>query len=93
MNCPRIVDSGIQIDDIKLIMLLFADDMAIFAKTPEELQDHLNNLLSYSNSSGLPVNTNKTQVMVFRKRGGVKLNENWSYDNKLLDKWLIILTI
>ena len=93
LNCPCIVDSGIQIDDIKLIMLLFADDMAIFAKTPEELQDHLNNLLSYCNSSGLHVNTNKTKVMVFRKRGGVKLNENWSYDNKLLDKWLIILTI
>ena len=35
------VDSGIQIDDIMLIMLLFADDMAIFAKTPDELQDHL----------------------------------------------------
>ena len=26
------VDFGIQIDDIMLIMLLFADDMAIFAK-------------------------------------------------------------
>ena len=62
------VDFGIQIDDIMLIMLLFADDMAIFAKTPEESQDHL----SYCNSSGLHVNTNKTKVMVFRKRGGVK---------------------
>ena len=78
------VDSGIQIDDIMLIMLLFADDMAIFAKTPEELQDHLNDLLYYCNSCGLHVNTNKTKVMVFRKRGGVKLNENWSYDNNIL---------
>ena len=39
------VDSGMQIDDIMLIMLLFADDMPIFAKTPVELQDHLKNLL------------------------------------------------
>ena len=62
------VDSGIQIDDIMLIMLLFADAMAIFAITLEELQDHLNNLRSYCNSSGLHVNTNKTKVMVFRKR-------------------------
>ena len=67
------VDSGVQIDDIMLTMLLFEDDMAIFAKPPEELQDHLNNRLSYCNSSGLHVNTNKTQVMVFRKRCGVKL--------------------
>ena len=28
------VGFGIQTDDIMLIMLLFADDMAIFAKTP-----------------------------------------------------------
>jgi len=62
------VDSGIPMDDIMLIMLLVADDMATFAKTPEELQDHLNNLRSYCNSSGLHVNTNKTKVMVFRKR-------------------------
>ena len=66
-------------------MLLFADDMANFAKTPDELQDHLNNILSYCNSSGLHVNTNKTKVMVFRKRGGVKLNENLSYDYNILE--------
>ena len=55
---------------------------------PEELQDHL----SYCNSPGLHVNTNKTQVMVFRKRGGVKLNESWSYDNNILEV-VDILTI
>ena len=76
------VGFGIQTDDIMLIMLLFADDMVIFAKTSEELQDHLNNILSFCNASGLHVNTNKTKVMVFRKRGGVKLNEMWAYDNK-----------
>ena len=78
------VDSGIHIDDIMVIMLLFADDMAIFAKTPEELQDHLNNILSYNKTAGLHVSTNKTKVMVLRKRGGVYLNENWSYDNNTL---------
>ena len=65
------VDSGIHIDDIMVIMLLFADDMDIFAKTPEELQDHLNNILSYYKTAGLHVSTNKTKVMVLRKGGGV----------------------
>ena len=77
-------DSGIHIDDIMVIMLLFADDMDNFAKTPEELQDHLNNILSYNKTAGLHVSTNKTKVMVLRKRGGVYLNENWSYDNNTL---------
>ena len=78
------VDSGIHIDDIMVIMLLFADDMDNFAKTPEELQDHLNNILSYYKTAGLHVSTNKTKVMVLRKRGEVYINENWSYDNNTL---------
>ena len=32
------IESGLTIDDILLILLLFADDMAIFGKTPEEVQ-------------------------------------------------------
>ena len=80
LHMQSIVDYGIQIDDSMLIMLLFADDMANFAKTPDELQDHLNNRLSYCNSSGLHANTNKTQVMVFKKRCGVKLVvDNFNY--------------
>ena len=39
--------SGSSIDDIVLILLLFADDMAIVAKCPEELQSHLNFLHDY----------------------------------------------
>ena len=40
-------DSGLVIDDIVLIILLFADDIVIFGKTPQELQDNLNHLQSY----------------------------------------------
>ena len=39
--------SGLFIDDIVLIILLFADDMVIFGKTLQELQDNLNHLHSY----------------------------------------------
>ena len=59
--------SGLNINDITLILLLFADDMAIVGKSPEELQNHLNNLYLYCNSWGLNVNTSKTKIMVFRK--------------------------
>ena len=33
----------------------------------------------------LKVNTDKTKVMVFRKKGKVRDNEKWYYDNILLD--------
>ena len=32
------VNSGVLVDDVVLIVLLFADDMAILAKSPEEFK-------------------------------------------------------
>ena len=58
-------DSGLVIDDIVLIILLFADDIVIFGKTPQELQDNLNHLHSYFTKWGLKVNTEKTKFIVF----------------------------
>ena len=62
------INSGLLIDDLVLIILLFADDMAIFGKTPEDLQHNLDLLLDYCNTWGLEVNASKTKIMVFRKR-------------------------
>ena len=60
------IECGIQIDDILLILLLFADDMAIVGKSPREIQTQLDNLYEYSKTWGLQVNTDKTKIMVFR---------------------------
>jgi len=79
------IDSGLQIDDIVLILLLFADDMAILGKTPQELQNSLNLLHSYCTEWGLEVNTTKTKIMVFRKRGGLKPGESWTYNDMSID--------
>lgn len=80
LNNTASVYSGLNIDDIVLILLLFADDMAILGKTPEELQEHLDNLNLYCNAWGLKVNTIKTKIMVFRKRGRTRQNETWTYN-------------
>jgi hypothetical protein len=49
--------------------------MAILAKTLLDLQNSLNKLYEYCIKWGLEVNTNKTKLMVFRKRGLSKENE------------------
>jgi len=49
-------NSGILINDIVLIILLFADDMAIFGNNPEDIQNNLNVLHDYCNTWGLEVN-------------------------------------
>ena len=56
-------------------MLLFADGMVILGETSEDLQDSLNKLCKYCNKWGLEVNTVKTNVVVFRRRGGLRANE------------------
>ena len=60
-------NSGLLIDDIVLMLLLFADDMAIFAKSPEELQTNINLLHSYCKTWGLTDNTDKTQIKYSRE--------------------------
>ena len=78
-------DSGLIVDDIVLILLLFADDMAIFGKTVQELQLNLDTLHMYCNKWGLEVNASKTKIMVFRKRGNLKRNDAWTYNGVNVD--------
>ena len=60
---------GIDIDMFKMFMLLYADDIVIFANSAEELQQSLDLLLNYCNIWKLTVNVARTKVMVFRKGG------------------------
>ena len=40
-------DGGVTISDLKLMLLLYADDLVIFAKTPEALQLQIDKLYNY----------------------------------------------
>ena len=60
---------GITINTLKLLLLLYADDIVIFAESEVELQNGLNILKQYCQTWKLVVNVNKTKVMVFRKGG------------------------
>ena len=76
---------GLSVDDLTLILMLFADDMVVFGKSVEELQNNLELLNVYCKKWGLEVNTEKTKVMVFRNRGPLKANEKWTYNGKNLE--------
>ncbi len=73
------VAPGLSIDDITLILLLFADDMVIMGETREELQQNLNLLEQYCDKWGLVANMQKTKVVIFRKRGRASAEERWFY--------------
>ena len=60
------IESGLVIDDIVLILLLFADAMVLYGNSPEDLQNSLNLLQSYSIEWGFEVNCSKIKVVVLK---------------------------
>lgn len=79
------INSGLSIDDITIILLLFADDMVLLGRTPADLQNSLELLYEYCYKWGLSVNIPKTKIMVFRKRGPLRQDEKWFYNGEELE--------
>ena len=63
---------GINIYQIKLFLLLYADDITLFSETADGLQSGLNILYNYCQKRRLSVNTAITKVIVLRKGGGAR---------------------
>ena len=76
---------GLTFDDITFILMLFADDMVILGKDKDDLQTSLDLLEMYCHKWGLQVNTDKTKIEVFRKRGGLLNDESWTYNGRNLE--------
>ena len=71
----KFIHSGFEgLEMFKLYMLLYADDIVIFANDAEELQLDLNLLSEYCTSWKLKVNATKTKVLIFRKGGTIQRN-------------------
>lgn len=61
------LDVGIDLVNRKLSMLLYADDIALIAKSTEDLQCMLNKLHEWCRRWRVLINTNKSKCMHFRK--------------------------
>ena len=77
--------NGLTINEITLILLLFADDMVILGNSPDEINRSLTLLSDYCTKWGLDVNIDKTKVVVFRKRGRLKHDELFMYKDQRLE--------
>ena len=73
------MNDGINLQQLQLYILLFADDAVLFSETREGLQNELNNLESYCKKWNLTVNVEKTKIVVFRKGGVLGNNDHWFY--------------
>jgi hypothetical protein len=64
-NINSNIDGIIEINNLKIFLLCFADDAVIFAKNPESLQSMLNDIENYCNIWNMKINVNKTKIMIF----------------------------
>ena len=77
-------NTGVTIDDVKLFLLFYADDAVIFAESIEELQNGIDILHDYCNRWKLILNTEKSQIVCFKK-GRRSCHEKWKYGEKELN--------
>ena len=72
---------GVDIYMFKLFLLLYADDITIFAETSDGLQKALDTLKDYCTRRNLMVNPEKSKTMVFRKCGQLIRNLKFYFNN------------
>ena len=72
-------------DNVKLFLLLYADDSVIMSESREGLQKGLDLMYDYCVRWRLTVNTDKTKVLVFRKGGQLSHDDHWFYGDSLLE--------
>ena len=80
---------GINIGDINIKTLLYADDLALLSETREDLQVGLDILYDYCHGWKLTINTEKKSIIIFRKGGTVTQHDHLFFGNRrlnLLDK-------
>jgi len=76
---------GVDIDSFKIFLILYADDIVLFANNDTELQNSMDTLSDYCKRWKLVVNTDKTKVMVFTKGGLLPVNCTFFYNHIQLE--------
>ena len=69
---------------IVIILLLYADDIVIFARCPFDLDKYLRLLKDFCSTMGMTVNTAKTKVMIIKSKKDTYAN--FMYDNNNLEE-------
>jgi hypothetical protein len=72
-------------DPVGILMLMYADDIAIVSDSVSDLQKKINCLEMYCKKWGLTVNMSKTNVVVFKNGGFVKNIERWWFGDKQIE--------
>lgn len=74
--------AGINVDNqVDVLALFYADDLVILGDSPVDLQKKLDSLSDYCNENDLQVNSDKSKVVVFRRKGKLKRSVKFHFKN------------
>ena len=76
---------GINIGNISLKTLLYADDLALLSETREDLKVRLDILYDHCNRWKLTINTEKKSIIIFEKGGNVTKNDHLFFGDRRLN--------
>ncbi|KAI5751074.1 hypothetical protein M8J77_003920 [Diaphorina citri] len=77
---------GVPINELtEILLLLYCDDLVIFASDRVDLQRKLNLLEGYCETNHMLVNINKTKVVIFRQGGRLSRLDKFYYKNQSLE--------
>lgn len=80
------IGGGVIINNIRINVLMYADDIVVLSECPNELQKMINNLYNYTTNWNLKVNLTKSQIMIFNKGGRKYLDyKEWYFGNEKVD--------
>ena len=77
------LDGIFSTEELKLFLVLFADDQDLFSTSPTTLQSMLNDIETYCNAWGLKFNVAKTKVLIFEKSSRNTHYNFYLYNEKL----------
>ena len=63
----KLLNRGIEVENDKICILTYADDVILVANTEEELQSLLNCLNSWSKQNCLIINKDKSKIIYFKR--------------------------
>ncbi|XP_053394824.1 uncharacterized protein LOC123524463 [Mercenaria mercenaria] len=79
------LDLGFDLGERKVSMLLYADDIVMFAKTKEDLQSMLNVLHNWCKRWRVLINTDKSKCMHFRKGRTAQTDQIFTVGGNVLE--------
>ena len=79
------LDLGVEVDEEKICLLLYADDIVLLAESSSDLQLLPNALYDWCGPNHMSVNTSKSNVVHFRQKSISRTNTVFSFGSGIIE--------